>query len=292
MGKTLEQVTAWQESTARKELPVLDELAQELEALARDMLIPPITYQRLDSANIMALSFVAKQREHLRSVRTLIAAGSYRDSLLIGRTMLEAWGRLRWAFNLVPDRTDLWFWFGAILDRRQMEKNKQDGIVVDPADEAALQPYINQHGPNYYRPDVRKALAKAQQIGTPYTLPPDPWNKYDWTDTKLRAMFEELGEVRLYDSFYRRSSEWGHSGPRAVIGAADPQQVGPDEWGPDEFTDEDVVSGVWALGIACETLYRCLDVLNRRFALGHDARVNDLGQRVNAVFAASLASAP
>jgi hypothetical protein len=34
MGRTLEQVEQWQDGTARRELPFLDEVAEEMEALA------------------------------------------------------------------------------------------------------------------------------------------------------------------------------------------------------------------------------------------------------------------
>jgi hypothetical protein len=292
MAKTPEQVAAWQENSARSELPRLEELAQQLEALVRDVFTPPIAYQDLGGADTMALSFATKQDEHLRSVRTLVAAGLHRDALLIARAMLEAGGRLRWAFNRVPERTDLWFWYGAILDRRQMDKNKRDGLVVDPADEAALQPHVDRHGPSYYRPEVRRRIADAQQAGAAYALPDDPWHKGEWADTDVRSMFAELGEERLYDSFYRRTSEWAHSGPRAVLIAADRRREDVPEWGPDRFDADDVVSGVWALGVACESLVRTLEVVDAHFSLGHDERLNAIAERLDAVFAASLASAP
>lgn len=292
MGKTQEQVEAWQENSARKELPMLVEVAYDLEALGRGMFTPPVTFQIVDGADVMALSFAAKQREHLRSVHTLIAAGLHRDALLITRTMLEAQGRLRWAFTQIPERTDRWFWYGAILDWRQMAKNKQDGMAVDPADEAALKPYIDQHGPNYYRPKVRQRIADAQQADTPYILPDDPWNKSDWTETDVRSMFVELGEERLYDSFYRRTSEWVHSGPRAILIAADQQGTAAAEWGPDQFTDGDLVAGVWALGMACESLIRCLEVVNGHFSLRHDERLQAIAGKLDAILARSLASAP
>jgi len=291
-GKTQEQVAAWQDSSARTELPLLDELAQELEVLVRDMLTPAIAHQLLTSADTMALSFATKQHEHLRSVRTLIAAGLHRDAQLIARTMLESWGRLRWAFNRVAERTDLWFWYGAILDWKQMAKNKQDGMVVDPADEVALKSYVDQHGPNYYRPNVRQRIAGAQRDGTTYPLPADPWDKSDWTETDVRSMFVELGAERLYDSFYRRTSEWAHSGPRAILIATDCQRTGTEEWGPNQFIDNDVIAGVWALGVACEAFVQTLDVLNSHFSLGHDERLKDTAERLNAIFRASLASAP
>jgi hypothetical protein len=215
MGKSLEQHEQWQIESSRKELPLLGNLAKGLEALAHEMLTPPIAYLPDNGADVMALSFATKQPEHLRSVRALIAADLHRDAQLIARTMLEAQGTLRWAFNRTPERTDLWFWYGAILDWRQMAKSKAQGFEVDPADEAELKPYVDRHGPNYYKPKVRKALKNAEETGTTYDLPEDPWHPADWTEMNVRTMFEELGDEdkRLYDSFYRRTSEWGHSGP-------------------------------------------------------------------------------
>ena len=294
MGKSLEQHEQWQIESSGKELPLFDDLAKELAALAHDMFTPPIAFQTDNGADVMALSFAIKQLEHMRSVRALIAAGEYRDAQLIARTMLEAQGILRWAFNRTPERTDRWFWYGAILDWRQMAESKAQGFEVDPADEAKLKPYIDEHGPNYYKPNVRKALKKAEETGTAYELPDDPWLPSDWTELNVRAMFEELGDGdrRLYDSFYRRTSEWGHSGPRAILIAADREQEDRSEWGTDQFTDDDVRSGNWALGVACESLLRSLDVLNTHFSLGYDDRLKSIDDKLQAMFAESLDSMP
>jgi hypothetical protein len=292
MGRTLEQVEQWQDESARNELPLLDEVAKELDELARNMFIPPIAFQTGNGADVMVLSFVTKQLEHMRSVRALIAAGSHRDAQLNARTMLEAQGILRWAFNRSPERTELWFWYGAILDWRQMAKNKRDGVEVDPADEADLKPYVDQHGPNYYRSNIRKRLKEAQKTGTTYDLPEDPWHPSDWTEVNVRAMFEELGDVRVYDSFYRRTSEWAHSGLRAILIAAGRERTDSAEWSTDQFIDDDVRSGVWALGIACESLLRSLDILNAHFSLEHGDHLKSIDDKLETMRAESLASAP
>jgi hypothetical protein len=114
----------------------------------------------------------------------------------------------------------------------------------------------------------------------------------DWTETDVRSMFAELGEERLYDSFYRRTSEWAHSGPRAILIAANQQGMAAAQWGLDQFIDGDVVSGVWALGVACESLIRCLEVVNGHFSLGHDERLQAVAGKLDAILATSLASAP
>jgi hypothetical protein len=290
----VEQVNQWQEESARKELPLLDKFALELEALTRDMFTSPITFQPLNGADVMALSFATKQLEHLRSVRALIAVGSHRDAQLIARTMLEAQGTLRWAFKRAPERTELWFWYGAILDWRQIAKNKSAGIKVDAGDEATLKPFVDLHGPDYYKPNVRKGLEKAQKSGTTYKLPNDPWHPTDWTELSARDMFKELGpnDDRLYNSFYRRTSEWGHSGPRAILIAADSNQTNATEWGAEQFRDDDVQSGVWALGVACESILQSLKVLNAHFSLGREQPLLDIEDRFNAKLAESLATAP
>lgn len=173
-----------------------------------------------------------------------------------------------------------------------MAKNKRDGVEVDPADEAELEPYMNQHGPNYYKPHFRKRVEDAQRNGTTYNLPPDPWHTSGWTEVNVRSMFVGLGDDRLYDSFYRRTSEWAHSGPRAILIAADRERADAAEWGPDQFTDDDVRSGVWALGVACESILRSLDVLNAHFSLGHGDRLKNIDEKLEAMRAETLASEP
>jgi hypothetical protein len=173
-----------------------------------------------------------------------------------------------------------------------MAKNKQAGMEVDPADEAALKPYVEKHGPNYYKPKVRQRIEEAQKTGTTYDLPEDPWFPSKWTEVDVRAMLEELGDERLYDSFYRRTSEWGHSGLRAILIAVDPQQSNAEEWGTDQFTDDDLRSGVWALGVACESLLRSSDVLNAHFSLEYGDRIKSIEDKLGDMRALSLASMP
>src|SRR3954467_1280709 len=124
MGETQAQRAERQERHSLAVLPRLNELADLLETITHDVYEKRIAFTPDNGADVMALSFVTKQHEHLRSVRTLITAGLHRDALLIAGTMIEGLGRLLWAFNEVPERTDLWFWFGAILDWRQTLKNK------------------------------------------------------------------------------------------------------------------------------------------------------------------------
>lgn len=218
MGETQEQRSRRQSLTASAALPGLGELADELEALTREVFEKRVPYEPNVGADVMALSFVTKQNEHLRSIRTLLSVGAHRDAQLIARTMIEGLGRLVWAFNNVPERTELWFWFGAIVDWRQTQKNEESGIPVPHLERTELKAYVEQHGPNYYRKGVRQKLQASKDAGDAFKLPDDPWAN-DWTAVSLESMFAEIQATFLYDGIYRDTSEWVHWGPRSILRA-------------------------------------------------------------------------
>lgn len=109
-------------------------------------------------------------------------------------------------------RTDLWFWYGAILDWWQNRKNEEAGIVLDPQEKAGFKTYVDTHGPNYYKPAVRKAIEAAEHAGAMFEVPDDPWDN-KWTTTDLASMFTQVEGKVLYDMVYRQVSEWIHWGP-------------------------------------------------------------------------------
>jgi hypothetical protein len=281
MGIRLEQYAENQDRAAQAEIPRWIELADELETARKEMFASSIRYDRLNGADVMALSFATKQAEHLRSVRLLISAKQHRDAYLIARTMLEGYGRLLWSFSRAEERPDLWLWYGAILDWRQLRKNEAARIVVDPDDKAMLQEYVDQHGDNYLDPKkIDKARKRAEKDGAEFSMPDDPWGK-DWARRDVRSMFEEIGAdtLRLYDSAYRRSSEWVHSGPRAILIAASANADRHPTWGINEFTEEDWPAAAVALGLGCLSLLQSLEVVNKRFSVGAGERLANIQER-------------
>lgn len=132
---------------------VADDAINSAEARARDM----------------ALMYVSKQDEHLRSVRVLIEAGQHRDAWLIARTMLEGWAQLEWALCHQPEGPDEWFWYEAIEDWRQVRKNLASGGAPDDAAASVAQGILNQHGKGYYSAEARKKA----NLGKP--IPADPY---------------------------------------------------------------------------------------------------------------------
>lgn len=284
MSETQEERTARQELIFRKAVSQLSSIADDLENLTREVFEKSIEFESDVGADVMALSFVTKQREHLRSVRKLIDIKAHRDALLIARTMLEGLGRLLWAFRKRPERTNLWLWYGAILDWRQMMKNEDDGIAVDQQEKAELKLHVEDHGADYFRSKVVDAIQTAEKGGLEYRLPEDPWRN-DWTVANVESMFVEVRGQRWYDNIYRYSSEWVHWGPRAILRAQDYA-----EWGVSGFTEDDWQAAAMALQTGCQSLLQSLEVLNLHFSLGIDIRLDQLDQAIDIAWAESVAA--
>ena len=252
-------------------MPRWIKVADQVEAVTLDVLGSRVHIETDDGAQVMALSFATKQHEHLRSVRVLISAGLHRDALLIGRTMLEGLARLLWAFNDVPERTELWFWYGVILDWRQTLKNEAKETPGDPADKAELRAYVDRHGPKYLKRGASET-------------PEDPWNS-NWTPVQIKEMFKEAGFEPMYQGVYAESSEWIHWGPRSILRAMEPA-----DWGMSGFTQEDWAAALRALGIGCFSLVTSLQILDRHLSLGRSEQLAFLMETLSTVFRESLAA--
>lgn len=284
MSETQQQRTARQELISREAVSRLSDVADELEALTTEVFGKRITFDPTVGADVMALSFVTKQYEHLRSVRTLINVKAHRDALLIARTMIEGLGRLLWAFNKKPERTDLWLWYGAILDWRQTMKNEEDGITVDPQEKAELKLHVDDHGSDYYRSKVVEAIQAADKGGYEFEPPEDPWRN-DWTVASVESMFVEVRGQNLYEKVYRVSSEWVYWGPRAILRAQDYA-----EWGVSGFTKDDWQSAALALQTGCQSLLQSLEILDMHFLLGIASRLGQLDHAMHTACAESIAA--
>lgn len=270
MGITHEQRHAKQERMAHQGLPRLHVLAEGLNAVVGEVFDMRVSYDPFNGAHVMALTYVEKQREHLRSMRLLLDAKQHRDAYVIARTMIEGMGRLLWAFSNTPERTDLWFHFGAVLDWRQVRKNEAIGMDYTEEEKAKLKEFLDEHGTKYYWPSVAEAVAKAKESGATYEIPEDPWvNK--WTRVSVQQMFTDLGADPLYDQVYGGASEWIHWGVRSVMRAAEET-----ERGTAGFTGEDWALALHSLQLGCQSLLQSLEILDNCFSLGITERLRDI----------------
>src|SRR5947207_138684 len=113
-----------------RDVPIICAKLEELLQLAKK--IPPkgFMYDQSDYFSLMALSFLAKQREHAHSVLCLVDGGHYRDAGLIVRSMNEGLVLLKWAAQNLEDRPLRWAAFAWVRDWRLMNRNVKDGSHV------------------------------------------------------------------------------------------------------------------------------------------------------------------
>lgn len=203
-------------------------------------------------ARYMALRFVATQDEHLTSLRTLVRGGKNRNAFLIARSMIEGMTQLLWAFDNQPHGPDLWFWYVVIEEWRQLEKNKANGVPVDPEVEAIALLLLGQHGSNYLTPKARKKA----NAGDP--LPADPYRR-KWINLDAATVFRETQYSNLYETVYRAASDWVHWSPRAL------QLAASDNRENQQHQIHDPTRAAQALSVGGLSLLQALDLINHHF---------------------------
>jgi Family of unknown function (DUF5677) len=252
-----------QQRLAEKSLPAMTVVAKRLKTVAKVAFDPKIPHDPMNSADMMALAFTTKQYEHMDSVLMLIDGKAPRDACLVSRSMLEGLAQLQWAFHRVPERTDLWFWYGIIEDWRQLRRNGELGRVVDPKAKRRCDELVHEHGPRYYNTKAKERIEKAKADGTEPVLPNDPYRRA-WNELDVRSMMDQIGGLPLYDSMYRHASSWIHWNPQSLLRAMN--QVRENE--VEGFTETDWVSAAFAMQAACRGLGQALVILDERFELG------------------------
>lgn len=268
---------AAQQRMAEKSLPTMTTVAKRLQSSAKVAFDPKIPHNPMNSADMMALSYTTKQIEHMDSVLMLVRGRAHRDPCLVSRSMLEGLAQLQWAFHQVPERTDLWFWYGIIEDWRQLRRNQERGWPVDAEDQRRCDELVNEHGPRYYNAKAKARLDKAMADGTEPVLPVDPYRRA-WNELDIRSMMDQIGALALYDSMYRHASSWIHWNPQSLFRAVN--QVS--ESVVDGFTQTDWVSAVFAMQSACRSLGQSLAVLDEHFDLGLTDVLVEIQEQLNA----------
>lgn len=264
-----------QQQLAEQSLLGLTKVANRLMTLAEGAFSPTISYYPMDGADMMALSFTTKQREHLASVLMLVDGGAHRDACLIARSMLEGFAQLKWAFANIPERTDLWRLYGLIEDWRQFRRNEERGYPIEPEDKLAMKRLIREYGPRYYTGKAKRRIAEATRDGVDASLPDDPYRRA-WTDVDVRSMMRDSGNLVLYDIIYRHASAWIHWNPRSLYRAID--RVSPHE--VSGFTEVDWVSAAYAMLAACRSIEQTLEVLDDHFSLGLSETLQQLSAQL------------
>lgn len=115
-----------------KDIEVITTHLDRLLELGIELVNNEIKFIKDDSFAIMALSFLAKQIEHSRSIRFLINAEQYSDSMLLARPMLEGLIIITWCYQKNPTHfANLWSQYSVVSDYKLYLEQNQKGFPQD-----------------------------------------------------------------------------------------------------------------------------------------------------------------
>ncbi|CAA9538191.1 MAG: hypothetical protein AVDCRST_MAG49-541 [uncultured Thermomicrobiales bacterium] len=220
-----------------------------------------IPFEADDPAHVMLLSFASKQHDHLHSVRVLVDAGQGADATIIARTMLEGTAQLLWALNHRPDGPELWWWYAAVMDWRQLRENELNGMPVDPEQWRIVVELLDKYGARYLSAKARKD----REEGKP--LPTDPYRR-SWLDLDVRSMLATIRGELHYDLVYRTASERIHWNPRAML-----RSLNIVNGVPRGYRRHDSRGALMALIAGFYAMHQALEVLDQAFGLGLEPRL-------------------
>lgn len=252
------------EYNAAGDVPGLLKFTGELLALVQGIWRHPIRYSEEDHLAFMALCFVAKQVEHLTSIRTLVESGQARDATLIARSMMEGMCLLLWAAAQPSVRPLLWRSFAYVEDFRLMQEEQTAGKSIDPAEQALISQGLNLHGEQFLSKKARKAREEGK------ALPRDPYRP-TWTEKNVSQIFDEVKGQLLYSQVYKPVSKWTHWGVGSIGGI-----IRRDAQGVRYSFQSSPADAATALAVAFQALLQSFELLNQHLQLIKASDVEDL----------------
>lgn len=234
---------------AREEFPA-DRLKPHVRHLCvfAERLIARVRYDEADDFGFVALCFLSKQLDHVRSVALLVEARQDRDACLIARSMLEGMALLLWAARDSAVRARMWRTFALVEDFRTLRRMEATGQPVDPADRGALLARVHAECAAH----LKKAAIEAQRQKQP--LPDDPFRPY-WHGTTVKDILEEVGAGCATARLYEEPSQWTHWTPRGIGPTI---QRSGDGFSIDPRSEQ---CAALALALAFQAIYQTLDLL-------------------------------
>ena len=212
-AKTIDEKVQGIVDRARKASKDLRSWADELLALA-DGIMRHVRYSEDDHFGFMALCFIGKQVDHMKSILVLDESP---DVVLIARSMIEGLCQLLWTVKDPCARGLQWRAYSYIQDWRVMEEKIAAGERVDRETHARIEEGIRLYGDQFLTSEARKKRTRGEP------LPRDPYRK-SWTGHQVRQICEEVKGELLYLHLYRPFSDYHHWSPSGLGIAVKRQQ--------------------------------------------------------------------
>lgn len=201
------------DAKVERDLPLLQQKLKDLLGAVCDIPGKNYSFDDADHFAFMLLAFLAKQKEHARSVACLTLAGHGRDAGLVVRSMLEGLTQLKWAAQDLEARPFRWRAFTYICDWRKINEILQEGGSVSPDVISKTHDAIAQFGERFWTKQARQC----HEAGKP--LPKDPYNKSWLGGGGYTRLFAEVEAHILRKNIYSPYSAWHHWSPEGM-GAA------------------------------------------------------------------------
>jgi hypothetical protein len=249
-----------EDEKAKRDLPALRQWVNRLLALAHEMILH-VRYSEEDHLGFMALCFLSKQIDHLKSIVTLTPS---RDAVLVARSMIEGLCQLLWAAADPATRPLQWRAFAWVHDWRVMQAKVAQGELVDPERRTAIENALRQYGDQFLTSKARQA----RDQGAP--LPPDPYHDNWRCGRQMRQICEAVRGEDLYRRLYEPFSDWHHWGVRG-LGEAIERQGNRVVYSSLSPADS---AAALASGFRC--LLQTVELTDRHLGMGLASKVSEL----------------
>lgn len=239
---------------ALRHLPYLRHNLAVLTELSAKAFTPRVRIAIRSHLRFMLASFAVKQIEHSHS---LLKLKSSIDTALIARSMLEGLTQMLWVTKDPRRRPLLWRAFAFVIDWRLLQRQRSQGLTIDPAIERHTRRGINHYGKWFLTKEARRELA----AGKP--LPKDPYTK-NWYGERETDIFRDVGGTILLEGAYVPFSEWHHWRP----GAFGRLLSFDESTSTFSMTTSDPSQLAMALATGFQCLWQTMQVFNARCRLG------------------------
>lgn len=156
-----------------------------------------------DNLGFMALMFLAKQADHMKSILELVPR---RDVVLIARSMIEGACQLLWTSMKPETRSHAWRSFAVIHDWRLMCSRIAEGVPVPASEKARIEKRLAEEGRRFL-------TKKGRQVRKTSGAVTDRCYHSDWRcGTTINDTCVQADAADLYSTYYRHYSDWHHWG--------------------------------------------------------------------------------
>ncbi len=244
--------------------------------LATDVQQGPISASDDNGFAYLAFAFLAKQKEYMKGVLTLVEAGLYRDAGLIVRSMLEGRAQLLWASKKPEERARQWQEFWPVSDWRKLNKSLKAGRSVSPDLQVKIDQGRSDLKDKFLTQNGRERLKKGRTLRSKDHW--DNWTGHSYSEL-LDSCVSEPGENRVQEHdlkllVYSPLSAWHHWDIGGFVEAIRREQSeGVVTY---RHLQPDCRPGAEALAVAFQCLFQTLLAADRPLALEIEEKLESL----------------